>query len=65
MEPQIWRRQGSRFPLNILAGWDLARFTRVSLPAAKEYLEDVTEADGREDRRDVRTRRIVRELHGR
>ena len=31
--------KGADSPLNILAGWDLARFTRVSLPAAKEYLK--------------------------
>ncbi len=31
--------KGADSPVNILAGWDLARFTRVSLPAAKEYLK--------------------------
>ena len=31
--------KGSESPVNILAGWDLARFKRESLPAAREYLK--------------------------
>ena len=39
MEPHLWREPGSRFAVNLLAGWDLARLKSESLPAAREYLK--------------------------